>query len=314
MIRVFKDFSFEHTDRFIGAVDSYEAAQLVILGAPMDYTSSFRPGSRFGPERIRSVSRGLEEYSPRLEKELAEIPFFDAGDPALPFGNVARSLEVIREAVGCIISDGKIPITLGGEHLVTLPVVQAVKAVYPDVVVLHFDAHADLRGEYIGEGLSHATVMRRVAGVLGMGPSRPGAGVRAPRAPQRSSLFQFGIRSGTREEFALGREMGSLIPGELPGALVGRLSHLKNRPVYVTIDIDIVDPAFAPGTGAPEPCGISPRELFESVWALAGLHIVGFDLVEVLPAYDCGEITSLLAAKLVREAIIATGLGLRCCG
>ncbi|HHV63239.1 MAG TPA: agmatinase family protein [Firmicutes bacterium] len=308
---MFEDLSFERGDRFIGAIDSYEAAQIVILGAPMDYTSSFRPGSRFGPERIRSVSRSLEEYSPNMGKELAEFPFFDAGDLALPFGNVARSLELIREAAGCIVSDGKIPITLGGEHLVTLPAVEAVRAAYPDVAVLHFDAHTDLRGEYTGERLSHATVMRLVAGVLGYGTSSPGAGPGAPRTPQRSSLFQFGIRSGTREEFDLGREMGTLIPGELPGVLVGRLSHLKDRPVYVTIDIDIVDPAFAPGTGAPEPCGISPRELFESLWALAGVHIVGLDLVEVLPAYDYGEITSLLAAKLVREAVIVAGLGLR---
>jgi agmatinase len=289
---------------FMGAGEDYNGAALVLLGVPMDFTTSFRPGARTGPREIRDVSYGLEEYSPYQDRELGQVPFFDGGDLTLPLGNVAGSLEQVAGAVGRILGDGKFPLLLGGEHLLTLPAVAAAHCKYPGLAVLHLDAHADLRDTYEGEKNSHATVMRRVAEVIGAG-----------------NLYQIGIRSGTREEFAFARrhtrmwpdpmlssrllETGE--PGRLSFALGEAAAAIGDRPVYVTLDIDLVDPAFAPGTGAPEPGGCTPHELLAALSSLNRLQVVGFDLVEVAPVYDRAQITSLLAAKIVREAILAFG-------
>jgi len=294
----------ERLTGFMGAGDDYGEAALVLLGVPMDFTTSFRPGTRTGPREIREVSYALEEYSPCQGRELDQISFYDAGDLALPLGNVAGSLEQVAGAVGRILGDGKFPLLLGGEHLLTLGAVAAAHRHYPDLVVLQLDAHADLRDTYEGEKNSHATVMRRVAEVVGAG-----------------NLYQIGIRSGTREEFAYARRHTHLWPdpllaGRLPeqgepgwlsSALAEAAAAIGDRPVYVTLDIDLVDPAFAPGTGAPEPGGCTPREVL-AAWPLFNrLQVVAFDLVEVAPVYDRAQITSLLAAKLVREAILAFG-------
>lgn len=273
---------------FIGAGKSYDDARLVIFGAPMDFTVSFRPGTRLGPQRIREVSWGLEEYSPYLDRDLAEVPFYDAGDLLLAFGNVSACLAVIRRAADMVVADGKIPLLLGGEHLVSLPAIAAVHARYPDLAVVHFDAHADLREDYAGEPHSHATVMRRVAELIG------------PR-----NLYQFGIRSGTREELAWARRHTNTHLFAVAEPLAAALPALAGRPVYVSLDIDVADPAFAPGTGTPEPGGCTSGELLQAVAMLGGLNIVGFDLVEVAPVYDQSERTSLLAAKIIREIILS---------
>ncbi|HHW54532.1 MAG TPA: agmatinase [Firmicutes bacterium] len=291
---------------FMGAGEDYQEAALVLLGVPMDFTTSFRPGTRTGPREIREVSYALEEYSPYQDRELGQLPFYDGGDLALPLGNVAGSLKLVAGAVERILGDGKFPLLLGGEHLLTLGAVAAARGHYPDLVVLQLDAHADLRDTYEGEKNSHATVMRRVAELVGAG-----------------NLYQIGIRSGTREELAYARRHTHLWPdpmlsgrlqeqggpGWLSSALEEAVAAIGDRPVYVTLDIDLVDPAFAPGTGAPEPCGCTPRELLAAFPILNGLQVVGFDLVEVAPVYDRAQITSLLAAKLVREAILAFGAG-----
>lgn len=272
---------------FMGAGASYDSARLVIFGAPMDLTVSFRPGTRLGPQRIREVSRGLEEYSPHLERELGEVPFFDAGDLLLAFGNVAACLAAIRRAATMITGDGKVPLLLGGEHLVSLPAVEAVKAKHPDLAVLHFDAHADLRDDYAGEKHSHATVMRRIAEVVGP-----------------ANVYQFGIRSGSREELAWARRNTNTALFSVLEPLAAILPSLAARPLYVSLDIDVVDPAFAPGTGTPEPGGCTSGELLAAVHLLRGHKIAGFDLVEVAPVYDQSERTSLLAAKILREIIL----------
>ncbi|HHY59003.1 MAG TPA: agmatinase [Clostridia bacterium] len=272
---------------FMGSREAYRDADLVLLGVPMDYTVSFQPGSRFGPQAIRSVSDALEEYSFYQHGSLAEVAFFDAGDVDLPFGNVEASLERIRAVARAVHGDGKIPIALGGEHLVTLPLVQAAKEFFPELAVFHFDAHADLREEYLGEKLSHATVMYQVANLVGP-----------------DHLYQFGIRSGTAEEYRYGQERTNFFPHAILDPLQQVIDRWDGRPVYVSIDIDVVDPAFAPGTGTPEPGGCSSEEMLQALLLLMQLPVVAMDIVEVLPAQDVSQRTALLAAKLVREALI----------
>ncbi|MCY0875553.1 MAG: agmatinase [Firmicutes bacterium] len=273
---------------FIGATDAYEAARAVIYGMPMDWTTSFRPGTRLGPRRIREVSIGLEEYSPYLDRHMEEVSFFDAGDLPLPFGNPARSLDMIEEYVGKWLDDGKFLLGLGGEHLVTLGVLRAVHKRVPNICLLHFDAHTDLRDDYEGEPLSHSAVIKHIAGFID---------------PQ--NIYQFGIRSGTREEFAYARKHTHFFPFDVLEPLRNCLSEIGNRPVYITVDIDVLDPAYAPGTGTAEAGGISAKELLAAIHAMKDLQVVGFDLVEVSPVIDQTELTQIVAAKIVREALLA---------
>ena len=277
----------DRTFGFIGSGDNYQEAEIARLGIPMDFTVSLRPGSRLGPQQIRNVSIGLEEYSCYLDKDLADKRYYDCGDLILPFGNVTLSLEIIEEAARNLFNDGKFPIFIGGEHLVSYPLIKAAYEKYPDLAVIHFDAHADLRRDYLGETNSHATVMRRVAELMG-----------------GENIYQFGIRSGEGEEIAFGKENTHLFIDGLIEPLKTVIPMLKTRPVYVTLDIDVVDPAFAPGTGTPEPGGCTSREIIRCVHMLGELNVIGFDLVEVLPGHDLSERTSILAAKLIREAML----------
>lgn len=272
---------------FMGSCDDYSASRAVIVGAPMDQTVSFRSGARHGPRQIRSVSEVLEEYSPRLDRDLSDLRYYDAGDVLVVPGMVEENLERIADTAGKILGEGKLLIMLGGEHLVTLPAVKSAAGYYPDLSVIHFDAHADLRDRYLGMSLSHATVMRRVTEIVG---------------PE--NLFQFGIRSGTREEFVFARSSVNFHSSVDAGDVARAAERLKGKPVYVSLDIDVLDPAFAPGTGTPESGGCAPVQLLEALEALSGLQVVGFDLVEVCPAYDQSERTAILAAKLVREALL----------
>ncbi|PDO10717.1 MAG: agmatinase [Candidatus Reconcilbacillus cellulovorans] len=274
---------------FIASGDDYEPAQAVVFGMPMDFTVSFRPGARFGPARIREASIGLEEYSPYLDRSLADVRYFDAGDLMLPFGNAERSLAMIGDFVRKLLADGKFPLGLGGEHLVSWPIVREMHARYPDLALIHIDAHADLREHYEGEPLSHATPIRKAAELLG-----------------GRNIYQFGIRSGTREEFEYARERLNFYPFEVLEPLRRVLPELAGRPVYVTVDIDVLDPSAAPGTGTAEPGGVSSRELLAAIHAIARseVRVVGADVVEVAPVYDPSEQTAIVAAKLVREMLI----------
>ncbi|GAA0138136.1 agmatinase [Paenibacillus sp. YSY-4.3] len=274
---------------FICSSESYEDAKAVIYGMPMDYTVSYRPGSRFGPARIRQASVGLEEYSPYLDKSILDATYFDAGDLLLPFGNPARSLDVIGDYVRGLLNDGKFPIGLGGEHLVSWPVIQAMYEKYPDLAVIHIDAHADLRDQYEGEPLSHSTPIRKAAELMG-----------------GKNIYQFGIRSGSKEEFLYGRQNINFHPFEVAAPLKTELPKMGSRPVYVTIDIDVLDPSCAPGTGTAEAGGITSKELLEAVHLIArsDVNVVGCDLVEVAPIYDPTEQTQIVAAKLIREMLL----------
>jgi len=262
----------------------------MLFGAPFDGTTSFVPGTRFGPARVREASVGIETYSPVLDRSLEEARLADLGDLELPIGNTSAALEMIEAACRSILAAGAKPMMVGGEHLVTLPAVRACHSRHRGLAVVQFDAHADLREEYMGEHDSHATVMRRVAEVIGA-----------------DSLFQIGIRSGTREEFAFGRAFSAVFTADLEEGVEQVREALAGRPVYITVDIDVVDPGFAPGTGTPEPGGCRPQELLEALWRLRDLNVVGFDVVEVNPLVDTGFVTSLLAAKIVREAALMYG-------
>ncbi len=273
---------------FMGSIDNFERSEVVLIGAPMEVTVSFRPGTRKGPEQIRLVSPGLEEYSLDLNRDLVDCCYYDAGDVVLPPGTLQESLRRIGAVTAKVLSSSKFPLVIGGEHLVSLAVIKEVARVYPELAVIQLDAHADLREDYLGERYSHATVMRRVADLVG-----------------GENIYQLGIRSGTREEIEFGRKHTNLFFNELIQPLQEIIPLLKGRPVYVTLDIDVVDPAYAPGTGAAEPCGCTSREIIRALHLLGGINVVGFDLVEVSPVYDFSERTALLAAKLVREAILS---------
>ena len=274
---------------FIGCDTSYENAKTVLFGAPFDSTASFRPGARFAPQAMRAESAGIETFSPYRNRDLSDAAVFDAGDLELPFGNASRALDEIERFCSRVLADGKTPAMIGGEHLVTLGAVRAAAKKYPNLAVIHFDAHADMRDDYIGEKLSHATVIRRVWEIVGDG-----------------SVFQFGIRSGCKEEFEWGRERVSTERFGAAG-LRGKTEKLKGRPVYVTIDLDVLDPSEFPGTGTPEAGGFSFVELLEAVGACAGLNITGFDLCELSPHYDASGISTAAACKTLRETLTAFG-------
>ncbi|MEL3972988.1 agmatinase [Rossellomorea oryzaecorticis] len=275
---------------FIKSHPSYEESSVVLYGMPMDWTVSYRPGSRFGPARIREVSIGLEEYSAYLDRELEEVKYFDAGDIPLPFGNPQRSIDMIEDYIDQLLADGKIPFGMGGEHLVSWPVMKAVAKKNPDLAIIHMDAHTDLREEYEGEPLSHSTPIRKIAEHIG---------------PE--NVYSFGIRSGMKEEFQWAKENGMHISKfEVLEPLKEILPKLEGRPVYVTIDIDVLDPAHAPGTGTVDCGGITSKELLASIHAIAhsGVNVVGADLVEVAPIYDPSEQTANTASKLIREMLL----------
>ncbi|MBK8190191.1 MAG: agmatinase [Vampirovibrionales bacterium] len=269
----------------MGSCERFEDADWVMVGLPYDGTCSYRPGARFGPAAIREASYGLETYSPRLDRDLGDVAFFDAGDLELPFGGKSVALDRIRQAATQTLAAGKRWMGVGGEHLVTLPVIEAYLERFEDLAVLHFDAHADLRDDYLGETLSHASVMRRIADRIG---------------PQR--LIQVGIRSGPREEFNWMREHQTLVTAadELPSAL----QRLQNRPVFLTVDLDVLDPGAFPGTGTPEPGGMSFQTLIDWLERFQSLRVVGADAVELAPTLDPTGVSSVVAAKVIRETLL----------
>jgi agmatinase len=224
---------------FISASASFEKSQGVILGCPYDGSASFRPGARFGPSAIRRASWGIETFSPYFQRDLTQCFIHDMGDLELPLGEKKISLRLIRKAVGKILSKKKFPILLGGDHLITLPIIEELLPLYPRLHLIQIDAHTDLRDDYLGDSLSHCTVMRRAIEHLGEG-----------------RLFQIGVRSGAEQEFKLARKMKSIVPLD-PGSLSSMIKRLRNKPVYITIDLDVMDPNLLPGVGTPEPGGLT---------------------------------------------------------
>ncbi len=274
-------------ESFIGCDCPYEDAQAVLFGAPFDSTTSFRPGTRFASRSMRSESFGIETYSPYQDLDLEDFRICDLGDLELPFGNSQRTLEMLEAHAGTIMDDGKIPLMIGGEHLLSLGTIRAAAERYPDLHVIHFDAHTDLREDYLGEKLSHATVMRRVWDLLGNG-----------------RLHQFGIRSGEKEEFLFAKEHTFLQKFSFDH-LDETVSSLSGKPVYFSIDLDVLDPGIFPGTGTPEAGGVSFQALLQAISLAGTLQIVGMDLMELAPVYDPSGISTAIACKTVRELLLS---------
>ncbi len=262
---------------------SSQSGKIVLFGAPFDCTATFRPGARFGPQAIRDASQVLETYSPLQDADLEDIPFEDKGDIELPFGDPQPALAVIQDTVEKILAEKKIPFILGGEHLVTLGAIKALAPLHPGLKIIQLDAHTDLRDHYLGQKFSHSTVIKRIADIIGI-----------------ESIRQIGIRSGTKEEFALSKKLMST-PAEI-------IAWAKDSPCYVTCDLDILDPSVFPGTGTPEPGGYSFNQLIEAlVEMISSLHVVGLDVVELAPQIDPSGASAVVAAKVVRECLIALG-------
>lgn len=279
----------KNTETFLGCDADWEEARVVLYGAPYDSTTSFRPGTRFGSRAIRAESYGLELYSPYQDAELRGR-VLDSGDLELPFGDPAPALAMIEARAAEILQGGKVPFLLGGEHLVTLGAVRAAAKAHPDLHILHFDAHADLRADYLGAPLSHACVLRRCHELVG-----------------DHRIYQFGIRSGDKAEFDWGKGHVFTHKFDLEG-LGEALDALQGKPVYLTVDLDVLDPSVFPGTGTPEPGGVSFDALRRAVTdACRRLKIVAADVNELSPHYDPSGISTAAACKIVREMLIALG-------
>jgi agmatinase len=271
---------------FIGCDSEYDESKIVIFGAPFDSTTSYRPGTRFASSAIRNESFGIETYSPYFDKDLLDTKIFDSGDLELCFGNTQIVLNAIESHTAKILEDNKLPFMIGGEHLVTLGAVRAVYKKYPDLHIIHFDAHADLRDDYLGEKFSHASVIRRCHDLVG-----------------DNRIFQFGIRSGDREEFAWGKNHVYTNKFNFDG-LSDVVKKLGDVPVYFTLDLDVLDPSIFCGTGTPEADGVSFRELLMAIKEVSGLNIVGLDMNELSPIYDQSGASTALACKLMREILL----------
>ncbi len=275
-----------NTHTFLGCDQDFNSSSVVLFGAPFDGTTSFRPGTRFASTIVRNDSYGLETYSPILELDLEDYNIFDGGDLEFPFGNTRRVLDEINDFSHQVIKTNKKPLMIGGEHLVTLGVIEKMKEAHEDLHIIHIDAHTDLRDEYLGEKLSHATVIRRCHDLVG-----------------DNKIFQFGIRSGTKEEFQFGLE--HCIFSSNVDKFFNNIETLVNKPVYITIDLDVLDPSIFPGTGTPEPGGITYKELQSIIIEFKKLrNIVGCDIVELAPNYDSSGVSNAVCAKVIREMLL----------
>lgn len=271
---------------FIACDHEYEDSDIVLFGAPFDGTTSYRPGTRFASSAIRNESYGIETYSPYLDLDLLDRRVFDAGDLEFGYGNTERVLNTIEEMTCRILEDKKKPLMIGGEHLVTLGSMRAVVKKYPELHIIHFDAHADLRDDYLGERLSHASVMRRCHELVG-----------------DDRIYQFGIRSGDREEFIWAKDHVFTQKFNLE-RIEQVIEILQGKPVYLTIDLDVLDPSVFPGTGTPEAGGVTFMELTHALNKVFKLNIVAMDMNELSPIYDQSGASTALACKLLRELLL----------
>lgn len=277
-----------NVENFIGCDSSYRTASIVLYGAPFDSTTSYRPGARFGPAAMRHESYGLETYSPYQDKDLTDIKVLDSGDMELCFGSSESALKDIEARAETILQDGKFPLLLGGEHLVTLGAVRAAARKYPAMHIIHFDAHADLRQDYLGAELSHACVLRRCHDILGDG-----------------RIHQFCIRSGDREEFTFAKTHTEMHKFDFSGleALTAELCRTQ-VPVYLTIDLDCLDPSCFPGTGTPEAGGMTFMQLLNAILTVSKTNIIGADVNELAPMLDASGVSTAMACKVLRELLL----------
>lgn len=266
---------------FIGAAKDFNHADIVMLGMPYDGTVTNRPGTRFAPQAIRLESIGIETYSPIFNKDLEDCNFYDIGDLELPFGNATRALDIIEENTKQIYSMNKKMLGIGGEHLVTLAEIKAISKYYNNLAVIQFDAHTDLREEYLGETLTHSGVMKQIAKIIGF-----------------DNIAQIGIRSGEKEEFELIKTHSTLKTSH------NELDKFKNKNIFITIDLDVLDPSAMSGVGTPEAGGLSYKELLGWLKYLKDFNIVGIDVVELAPDIDQTKNSTATACKLIRECLM----------
>jgi len=277
------------SNRFLNALPQGERGEAAIVGVPFDGTASYRPGARFGPSAIRAASHSLETYSSFINKDLSGRDVIDSGDLELSPGDVDEMLLRVEEKTDDIILSDMRPIFLGGEHTATLGVVRALVKVYPDLMVIQLDAHADFKDEYLGSKINHATVMRRVADLI-----------------SSDRIIKLGIRAGTKDELS---EAGIEVPIPLEfirqdgNQIIGSLP--EDTPVYVSLDLDVFDPSLIPGVGNPEPHGLTWREFIQITRALAFLNFVGFDVMELTPKYDTTGVSAVVAASVVRDLTLS---------
>ena len=265
----------------------YKDSSDVIFSSPMDATCSFRPGTRFAGPAIRQDSIGMEWYSPYFNMDLKDYGTCDIGDLDLPMGDVEKDLKEISRVTSLILKDGKKTMMIGGEHLVTLGTIREYVKKYKDLNIIHFDAHTDLREEFLGRELSHATVLRKCYDLLDGG-----------------TIYQFGIRSGDRSEFEWAKTHIHQHLFDTEG-LDEAIEALKDKPVYITIDLDVLDPSVFPGTGTPEAGGITFKELEAAILKMRKLNnIVGADMVELSPDYDTSHVSTQVACKVLRELVL----------
>ncbi len=277
----------KNIETFLGCDKEFEQSDIVIFGAPFDSTTSYRPGTRFASKVMRSESFGMETYSPYKDLDLLDRNIFDGGDLELCFGDTTKALNQIEDYTKKILEEGKLPVMIGGEHLVTLGAIRAVANSYPDLYVIHFDAHTDLRDDYLGSKLSHATVIRRCYELVG-----------------EHHIYQFGIRSGEKEEFEFAKQHTYLNPFDFK-TLPEIVMSLQGKKVYLTLDLDVLDPSIFPGTGTPEAGGVSFTDLLSALEEVGKLEIVGCDINELSPIYDQSGVSTAVACKVLRELLLS---------
>ncbi len=266
---------------FIGANDDFSSSNIIMMGMPYDGTTTNRPGTRFAPQQIRLESIGIETYSPIFDKDLEDCKFFDAGDLELPFGNAQRVLDIIKENTVQIYKNNKKILGIGGEHLVTLAEIQAIMEFYDNIAVIQFDAHTDLREEYLGENLTHSGVMKQIGKITGF-----------------ENIAQIGIRSGEKEEFDIMKKYST------QKFSYKELDKFKDKNIFITIDLDVLDPSVMSGVGTPEAGGLNYMELIGWLKYLKDFNIIGMDVVELAPDIDTSKNSTALACKLIRECLM----------
>jgi agmatinase len=273
---------------FEGCISSFEDAEIILIGAGYDGTSSYRPGSRFAPIAIRSEALySQENYSPYFEKDLTDKAIHDAGDIDMPFGDKGKVLELICQTTQLFFARKKKVCVLGGEHLISLPIVQSAIESHPDLQIIQIDAHLDLMDDLFGDRISHGTVMRRISELKN----------------EHRWIYQVGIRSGSKEEYDFAKKNTNLFQFNLKG-FSKVIPDIHNYPVYLSVDLDVFDPSLIPGTGTPEAGGIMFPEFIDFLNALNGSNIIGCDMVELSPKIDTTGNSTIHAAKILRELLM----------